>query len=38
MQKIIDRISQELAARPEQVTAAVRLLDHDGRPTDRIGT
>ncbi|MBK8638187.1 MAG: RNA-binding transcriptional accessory protein [Chromatiaceae bacterium] len=27
MQKIIDRISQELAARPEQVAAAVRLLD-----------
>jgi uncharacterized protein len=27
MQKIIDRISQELAARPEQVDAAVRLLD-----------
>ncbi|MGB8145993.1 MAG: Tex family protein, partial [Chromatiaceae bacterium] len=27
MQKIIDRISQELAARPEQVAAAIRLLD-----------
>ena len=27
MRKIIDRISQELAARPEQVAAAVRLLD-----------
>ena len=27
MQKIIERISQELAARPEQVAAAVRLLD-----------
>ncbi|MGB4335450.1 MAG: Tex family protein [Chromatiaceae bacterium] len=27
MRKIIDRLSQELAARPEQVDAAVRLLD-----------
>ncbi len=27
MQKIIDRISQELAARPQQVAAAVQLLD-----------
>ncbi len=27
MQKIIDQISQELGARPEQVAAAVRLLD-----------